>query len=102
MIIRWGLAINHMYNNLREFSPVDTGTYKKTHRIKFPVIWKNFLLFWIESVWDYVERIETWFRKTPVTWHMADGSTYNSIGAKPYERAKLKSLPYILNTLNKW
>jgi len=76
-----------LYFKIRRGSPVDTGLYVKGHRKKAVRIKGTTVTAVIENAWPYPLKVEDWWRKTPVNWHLLDGRIIRQKGAKVYERA---------------
>jgi hypothetical protein len=84
---------------INRYSPVDTWTFQSQNR-KLPVrVWNNEVIWVIENIWDYPERVERWFRNAPVNWHLDNGQIYNSVGANTYKRSLERKKANILKNI---
>lgn len=81
-----------VFIDIRLFSPIDTWKYLSGHRNKGVMVEKNRIIWEIENIWAYPERVEKWFRKVPVNWHLQNlWQIYFSKGANVYQKALEKN-----------
>lgn len=86
---------DEIYENVRRFSPIRTGTYQEGHRKSDITETSDTVSARVYNVatspdshtTSYAYYIEYWWRSRPVNWHIADGSIYYAKGAHVYERA---------------
>ena len=94
---------NAVYSDVRAYSPIDTGQYLSWHRNKGVRVEWNKVIWEVENNWEYSERVEEWFRKSPVNWRLANlWQIYYSKGANVYAKAIAKNKDNFLNKLKKW
>ena len=83
---------NVVYSDIRQFSPIDTWRYLSGHRHKWVRLEQNRVVWEIENVGAYPERVEKWFRKTPVNWNLRNlWQIYYSKWANVYQKALAKN-----------
>jgi len=91
-----------VYNDIKLYSPIDTGTYLKWHRNRWITIKGNRVVWIVENLWDYVERVESGFRKNSVNWHLKNlWQIYTSKWADVYWKATAKNKDKFITKL-KW
>ena len=89
-----------VYFDLILFSPIDTWKYVSQHRNKWVRKEWNRIIWEIENVWEYPERLEKWFKKTPVKWHLRNlWQIYYSKWANVYAKAIAKNKPIFIKKL---
>jgi hypothetical protein len=92
----------NVYNDVIKFSPIDTWEYVSWHKYKWVTRTWNIVKWVVENIWDHTEKVETWFKKTPVNWNLKKmWATYYSVWASPYKRAVEKNEDYFFKKL-KW
>ena len=89
-----------VYSDIKQFSPIDTWNYTSWHKDKGVIQKGNKIIWTIENVWDYPEKVEKGWRKTAVNWHTPAWIYFNK-WANTYERAVLNNKKYF-NKLLKW
>lgn len=88
------------YWDIRKFSPIKTWKYASGHRNKWIRITKTQVIWEIENVWEYPEKVEKGWRKTPVNWHLQNiWQIYYSRGANVYQKALAKNKDIFLKKL---
>lgn len=81
-------------------SPVDTGTFQKQHRNEWVRQEWSKIIGIVSNQWEYSERVETWFRRSPVNWNRkTKWDIYYSVGANVYEISLEKVKQKLLNKL---
>lgn len=91
-----------VYIDVQKYSPVDTWTYEKWHKNLWVTVKWNRVIGIVENLWDYVERVESWFRKNPVNWHLKNiWQIFNSKWANVYWKAIANNKDKFLTKL-KW
>jgi hypothetical protein len=91
---------NMVYQDIIELSPIDTWEYLSNHKNMGIRIEKTRVIWTIENVWEYTERVEKGFRKTPVNWHLLNiWQIYYSRGANVYEKAIAKNKDFFIKSL---
>lgn len=78
---------NELINRIRDNSPVDTWRYLMQTRNGGITQDGKRLVSKIYNEWEYSERVEHWFRSSPVNWHLRSGNIYFAVGAKPFMRS---------------
>ena len=87
--------LKRVFMDLRLYSPVDSWTYLSGHIYKGVSMQWNKIVWLIENVWEYPERVERWFRSNPVNWNLVNlGQLYNAVGAGTYAKAMAKNKEY--------
>lgn len=81
---------NELYMEILKNSPVDTWTFIQQNRNMWVKQEWNTIIWRIENEWEYSEKVEWGWRKTPVNWHLRDWSIYFDIWAMPFERSIAK------------
>ncbi len=83
---------NAVYMDVRKFSPIDTWKYLSWHRNKGIRVDKNRIIWEVENVLGYSERVEKGFRRTAVNWNLKSlWQIYFSKGANVYAKAIAKN-----------
>lgn len=93
-------TLSKTYSDIKLFSPIRTWKYLSWHRYKWVYLLKNKVIWEIENIWAYPERVEKWFRKVPVNWRLSNlGQIYFSKGANVYAKALAKNKDNFINKL---
>jgi len=91
---------NAVYWDVRLFSPIDTWDYVSGHRNKWVRMEKNRVIWEVENVGDHSERVESWFKKNAVNWHLKNlWQIYFSKWANVYWKAVAKNKDIFLRKL---
>ncbi len=81
---------NEVYFEILKNSPVDTGTFIGQNRNEWVKQEWDTITWKVSNEWEYSEKVEWGWRKTPVNWHRNDWTIYNSIWANTYELSVAK------------
>lgn len=90
-----------LYQDIIPHSPVKTWQYKSTIRQKDIIQKWNTLTWWVENIWEYVEKVETGWRKKAVNWNLADWTIKTSKWANVFGDSVQRKQKTILKIL-KW
>lgn len=86
--VKW--TIEELYVEIQKKSPVRTWKYLSQHRILWIRKEWNRIIWEITNEGEYPEKVEFWWRKTAVNWHMHDWSIFHNKWAQTYQRALAK------------
>ncbi len=90
----------NIYHDVIKFSPIDTWEYVSWHKYLWVTRKWSIVKWVVENIWEHPERVETWFKKTPVNWNLKKmWQTFYSVWAKPYERAIEKNKEYFVSKM---
>lgn len=53
----------------------------------------------VENIWEYPEKVEDWWRKTEVNWHLNNWQVIQAKGAKVYVKSVRKVWDKLLSKL---
>lgn len=68
-------------------SPVASGQYISQHRIKPVQEQPNAIVWGVENIGEYSEKVEEWWRSKSVNWNLKNGQIYHSKWANVYEKS---------------
>lgn len=81
---------NEVYFEILKNSPVDTGKFIQDNRNEWVRQEWDTIIWRVTNEWEYSEKVEWWWRKTPVNWHLRSGQIYYDIWAHPFEKSLKK------------
>ena len=90
-----------LYSEIIQKSPIKTWEYKWGVKIKdIKIKWKK-VTWGVENIWQYSEKVETWWRKTAVNWHLVNWTIKRSKWANTF-RDSLENKKDIIIKILKW
>lgn len=79
-----------LLNLTQRFSPVKSGTFLHWNQLwEVEKVGKWYQIKVFNDV-DYAEKVELWWRKTAVNWHLHNWEVFRNKGATTYSRAILE------------
>lgn len=78
---------NEIYFEILKNSPVDTWKFLSQNRNEWVRQEWNIIIWRIINEWEYPEKVEWGWRKTPVNWHLRSWGVYFDIWAHPFEKS---------------
>lgn len=95
-------ATNNLYIDIRKFSPIKTGRYRSWHKNLWVRVFKDKVVWTVENVWEYPQKIETGWKRKAVNWNLQSiWQIYHSVGANVYKKAVEKNKTIFLRKI-KW
>lgn len=95
-------ATNELYIEIQQNSPVDTWYYLSKHYNKW-VRFEDWKMIWeVENMWEYPEKVEGWWRNTPVNWHLQKWEIFYSVWAMTYQKSLQKVWERFIAKLKRW
>ena len=84
-------------------SPIKTWLYQRSHRNLWIQRTNNQVIWTVENQMRYSEKVELWWRRTAVNWHLYNvWQIYNSVGAHVYRKSVQKNEPYFFSYFTRW
>ena len=80
-------TLDELYFEAIKKSPVATWQFVSQHRNLWIRKEWSMIIGEIVNEWDYSEKVEMWWRKKPVNWHLKDWTIYYSKWADVYKNA---------------
>ena len=81
------ILLESWLNYVNENSPVDTWNYKDNNKVIPAIVSWTAVKWIIYNDTSYADKVETWFKKGAVNWHINDrNKIFNSIWANVFEK----------------
>lgn len=96
-------ATDDLMFQVKLLSPVDTGKYLSSHRNLWVIQEWNKLKWAVWNIDDKAEKVEFWWRKTPVNWNRKiKWDIYTNVWANTYQLALEKVKRDFINNIKRW